>query len=127
MSVLQWGETISKGSFKFLCIMWIFNDVLRDQYLGASYPGEKQIGNILPVFNIIIQFLYYSKEFISSLVRIKYMTKFKNTLGTSFFVRTPGPWLLRISVVWFSLVHIFKKIAQISSLCDFHYISEGIP
>ena len=40
---------------------------------------------------------------------------------------TPGPWLLRISKVQFSLVNIFKKVAQISSLCDFHYINEGTP
>jgi hypothetical protein len=26
----------------------------------------------------------------------------------------------------FNIAH-FQKIAQISSLCDFHYISEGIP
>ena len=34
---------------------------------------------------------------------------------------------LQISVVRFSLVRgHFQKIAQISSLCDFHYICEGI-
>ena len=37
---------------------------------------------------------------------------------------TPGPWLLRISVITWA--H-FQKRAQISSLCDFHYISERIP
>ena len=40
---------------------------------------------------------------------------------------TPGPWLLRISKLQFSLVNIFKKVAQISSLCEFHYINEGTP
>ena len=40
---------------------------------------------------------------------------------------TQGSWLLRISVVRFSLVCIFKKIVQIFSLCNFHYIREGIP
>ena len=52
MSVLQWGETISKASFKLSCIVWIFNDVMRDQHLEANYPGENQIGNTLPVFDI---------------------------------------------------------------------------
>ena len=36
-----------------------------------------------------------------------------------FYIHTPGPWLLRISVVPFSLMCILKK-AQISSLCNFH-------
>ena len=38
----------------------------------------------------------------------------------------PGPWLLPISVVWFSLVRIFKKITQISSLFYFHYHTRAI-
>ena len=37
---------------------------------------------------------------------------------------TLGPAVFRVQ---FSLVLIFKKIAQISSLCDSHNISEGIP
>ena len=39
---------------------------------------------------------------------------------------TRVPWLLRISVVQFSLMH-FQKIVQISGLCYFHYVGEGIP
>ena len=60
------------------------------------------------------------------------------TNGLSDDKSTLGSWLLRISLVWFSLVHIFKKIAQTAyvvftcphfqknstnSLCDFHYTS----
>ena len=41
---------------------------------------------------------------------------------------TAGPWLLRNSGVRFSLVCSFKKQPKyLSNLCDFHYISEGIP
>ena len=35
-------------------------------------------------------------------------------------------WHLRISVMLFTCAH-FQHIAQISNLCDFHYVSEGIP
>ena len=38
---------------------------------------------------------------------------------------TPGPWLLQISVVCFSLAQ-FQKIAQISSLCNFYYMRFGL-
>ena len=39
---------------------------------------------------------------------------------------TPGPWLADFGGAVFTRVH-FQKTARISSLCDFHYISEGIP
>ena len=43
------------------------------------------------------------------------------------FESTPGPWLLLISVVQFQTCAHFREIAQTYSLCDFDYISEGIP
>ena len=42
---------------------------------------------------------------------------------------TPGPWTLApvdFSGVVFTCAH-FQKVAQISSLCNFYYIREGIP
>ena len=43
-------------------------------------------------------------------------------LGTLEITCTPIPWFLRISVVQFTLVPHFQKIAKIFSLCDFHYM-----
>jgi hypothetical protein len=43
------------------------------------------------------------------------------------FESTPGPWLLLISVVQFQTYAHFQEIAQIYRICDFDYISEGIP
>ena len=41
---------------------------------------------------------------------------------------TPGPLFLWISVVWFSLVHIFKnQLKYPAYVCNFHYIIKGIP
>ena len=49
---------------------------------------------------------------------------FKNYKSVTKVECTQGSWLLWISVVRFSLMYIFfKKIVQISSVCNFHYIS----
>ena len=69
----------------------------------------------------------YSRSTVHTETWVYNMFKLQFWVLAKVVLTTPGPWLLWISVVHFFTCAHFQKIIQISCICDFHYISEGIP
>ena len=87
--------------------------------INKKNQGKKNIpqASNLCVFPTVV--LYYDTVLCSQFKSFHHYNEKNND-------NTMDLWHLRISVMLFTCAH-FQHIAQISNLCDFHYVSEGIP